>query len=120
MEMWLVHAAWLQAWVPDDEVMLVHSFGLGWDEVTASNLLAVDKVTSPLSLQICCWLILRRVHGSKIVAADGPATCTFGRTTAAPLTLRQPPSAPVSVLVSRLTRAAHVAGGHSAAWPGQP
>ena len=34
----------VQAWVPDDEVMLVHSFGLGWDEVTASNLLAVDKV----------------------------------------------------------------------------
>ena len=34
----------LQAWVPEDEVMLVHSFGLGWDEVTASNLLAVDKV----------------------------------------------------------------------------
>ena len=34
----------LQAWVPKDEVMLVHSFGLGWDEVTASNLLAVDKV----------------------------------------------------------------------------
>ena len=46
-------------------MMLVHSFGLGWDEVTASNLLAVDKVTSPLSLQICCWLILRLVHSSR-------------------------------------------------------
>ena len=34
----------MQAWVPEDEVMLVHSFGLGWDEVSASNLLAVDKV----------------------------------------------------------------------------
>ena len=53
--------AWLQAWVPEDEVMLVHSFGLGWDEVTASNLLAVDKVTPHL---LAGLLLVLLVHGA--------------------------------------------------------
>ncbi|KAK9819460.1 hypothetical protein WJX74_008270 [Apatococcus lobatus] len=30
------------AWVPEVEVMLVHPFGLAWEEVTAKNLISVD------------------------------------------------------------------------------
>ncbi|KAK9855144.1 hypothetical protein WJX84_009175 [Apatococcus fuscideae] len=37
------------AWVPGAEVMLVHPFGLAWEEVTASISISVDAVSHPLA-----------------------------------------------------------------------